>query len=81
MLPVKRGSIYYERTGWIPFSFQKTKGMRSFIKNYYSMFRNPLHIKEVIETFPESPEGWLVPILTEPFEEGVKDALKGKKKK
>jgi hypothetical protein len=81
MLPVKKGSIYHEKIGWIPFSFQKTKGMKSFIKNYYSMFRNPLQIKEVIETFPESPEGWLVPILTEPFEEGVKDALKGKKKK
>ena len=55
--------------------------MRNIIRKFYNMFKNPLHITEVIETFPESPEGWLVPILTEPFEEGVKDALKGKKKK
>lgn len=81
MLPVKKGSIYHEKIGWIPFSFQKIRDMRTFIKNSYTMFKNPLHIKEVIETFPESPEGWLVPILTEPFEEGVKDALKGKKEK
>ncbi len=81
MLPVKKGSIYYEKTGWIPFSFNKLKDMRTFIKKSYTMFKNPLHIKEVIETFPESPEGWLVPILTESFEEGVADALKGKKKK
>lgn len=81
MLPVKKGSIYHERIGWIPFSFQKRKNMRSFIQNSYTMLKNPLRIEEIMGTFPESPEGWLVPILTEPFEEGVKDALKGKKKK
>lgn len=81
MLPVKKGSIYHEKTAWIPFSFQKTKGMRAYIRDFYNMFHNSLHISETMETFPESPEGWLVPILTEPFEEGVKDALKGKKKK
>lgn len=81
MLPVKKGSIYHEKTVWLPFSFKKTKGMRAFIRDFYNMFNYSLHISEAIETFPESPEGWLVPILTEPFEEGVKDALKGKKKK
>jgi hypothetical protein len=81
MLPVKKGSIYHEKTAWIPFSFQKKKDMRTFLRDYHNMFKNPLHISEAIETYPESPEGWLVPILTESFEEGVKDALKGKKKK
>jgi hypothetical protein len=81
MLPVKNGSIYHERIGWIPFSFKKKKEMRNTVRKFYNMFKNPLHLTEVIETFPESPEGWLVPILTEPFEEGVQDALKGKKKK
>jgi hypothetical protein len=81
MLPVKKGSIYHEKIGWIPFSFQKMRDMRKIIGDFYSTYKNPLHIKEAMETFPESPEGWLVPILTEPFEEGVKDALKGKKKK
>lgn len=81
MLPVKKGSIYHEKIGWIPISFQKTKDMRNTIRDFNNTFKNPLHITEYIETFSESPEGWLVPILTEPFEEGVKDALKGKKKK
>ena len=45
------------------------------------MFKYPLHIHEVIETYPESPEGWLVPILTEPFDEGVKGAMGVKKRK
>jgi hypothetical protein len=34
-------------------------------------------VAENMETFAESPEGWIVPILTEPFEEGVKSALGG----
>jgi hypothetical protein len=81
MLPAKKGSIYHEKIGWLPFSFQKIKNMRTFTQDTYNILKNPLHIQEIMETFPESPEGWLVPILTEPFEEGVKDALKGKKKK
>ena len=81
MLPAKKGSIYHEKIAWIPFSFEKTRGMRAFIKDFYNMLNHSLHITESIETYPESPEGWLVPILTEPFEEGVKDALKGKRKK
>lgn len=77
MLPVKKGSIYYEKIAWIPFSFQKKKAMRSYIQKYFNMYKHPLSIAEIIETYPESPEGWLVPILTEPFEEGVEDALTG----
>jgi hypothetical protein len=81
MLPANKGSIYHEKIAWIPFSFQKKKAMRAYIQKYFNMYKYPLSITEIIETYPESPEGWLVPILTEPFEEGVEDALKGKKKK
>jgi hypothetical protein len=81
MLPVKKGSIYHEKVAWIPFSFQKKKALRNYIQKYFEMYKYPLSVAEDIETYPESPEGWLVPILTEPFEEGVEDALKGKKKK
>ncbi len=81
MLPVKKGSIYHEKIAWIPFSFRKKKDLRACIQKYFDMYKHPLSIAEVIETYPESPEGWLVPILTEPFEEGVEDALTGKKKK
>lgn len=80
MLPVKKGSIYHEETAWIPFSFKKNKELSSFLRKNYHMLKYPLHISEIMETYPESPEGWLVPILTEPFEEGVEGALKGKKK-
>lgn len=81
MLPVKKGSIYHEKVAWIPFSFQKERALMTYIQTYFNMYKHPLSISEIIETYPESPDGWLVPILTEPFEEGVEDALKGKKKK
>jgi hypothetical protein len=45
------------------------------------MLKNPLGLTEDIETYSESPEGWIVPILTEPFEEGVKGAIPAPKKK
>jgi len=80
MLPVKKGSVYSEKTAWITFPFNQ-EGYFSFIDNTYNMLKHPLSLMEEIETYPESPEGWLVPILTEPFEEGVEDALGGKKKK
>jgi hypothetical protein len=81
MLPVKKGSIYHEKIAWVPFSFKKKKALRKYTEKYFNMYKHPLNIAEVMETYPESPEGWLVPILTEPFEEGVEDALKGKDKK
>ena len=81
MLPVSQGSIYYEKNAWITFSFKKKRGYSPYIDKYFNMLKHPLSIVEVMETYPESPEGWLVPILTEPFEEGVEGALGGKKKK
>ncbi len=80
MLPVKKGSVYSAKTAWITFPFNR-EGYFSYIDNTYNMLKYPLSVMEEIETYPESPEGWLVPILTEPFEEGVEDAIGGKKKK
>jgi len=81
MLPVKAGSIYYDRNAWIPFSFQKGKGFAAYLDTAYKMLKYPVGIMDDIETYAESPDGWIVPILTEPFEEGVKGAIGGPKKK
>jgi hypothetical protein len=81
MLPVRKGSLYYEKTGWLPFSFRGRSGFARTIDEMFRMFKHPIYVHEVIETYPESPEGWLVPILTEPFDEGVKGAIGVKKKK
>ncbi len=77
MLPVKAGSIYYERNAWIVFSYPKGEALDAYLDAWFSQLRHPVAVAENMETFAESPEGWIVPILTEPFEEGVKSALGG----
>jgi hypothetical protein len=81
MLPVKAGSIYYDRNAWIAFPYPKGQALASYLDRYYDMLKYPVAMKDDLETFAESPEGWVVPILTEPFEEGVKSALGGKERK
>ncbi|MGZ7065693.1 MAG: hypothetical protein ACXVI6_04985, partial [Candidatus Aminicenantales bacterium] len=81
MLPVKAGSIYYDRNAWITFPYPKGQALASYLDRYYDMLKYPVAVKDDMETFVESPEGWVVPILTEPFEEGVKSALGGKERK
>jgi hypothetical protein len=81
MLPVKAGSVYYDRNAWITFPYPKGQALGSYLDRYFDMLKYPVAIKDDMETFAESPEGWVVPILTEPFEEGVKSALGGKERK
>jgi hypothetical protein len=78
MLPVKAGSVYYDRSAWIAFPYPKTEGIGAYLDKRFNELKYPLAVKEDIETYKESPEGWVVPILTEPFEEGVKGATGGK---
>ncbi len=81
MLPVRKGSIYYERNAFYPFPFKKDQGYSAQADGLFNMLKYPLSVMESIETYAESPEGWVTPILTEPFEEGVEQAIGGKKKK
>jgi hypothetical protein len=81
MLPVRGGSVYYERNVFFPFSFKKDQGFSGPADAAFQMLKSPVSVLESLETYAESPEGWIVPILTEPFEEGVEKAIGGKKKK
>jgi len=81
MLAVKKGSVYHEKIAWIPFAFPKGQDYAGVVDKQYDMLKYPLSVIENQETYLESPEGWVVPILTEPFEEGVKEAIGGKVKR
>jgi hypothetical protein len=81
MLPVRKGSVYAERLAFYPFSFKKNEGYSVQADKLFNMLKHPLSIMESIETYTENPEGWVTPILTEPFEEGVERAIGGKEKK
>ena len=81
MLPVKAGSVYYDRNAWIAFPYPRKEGLGDYLDRQFNALKYPVAMREDIETFSESPEGWVVPILTEPFEEGVKDAKGGKERR
>jgi len=81
MLPVKAGSVYYDRNAWIAFPYPRKEGLGDYLDRQFNALKYPLAMHEDIETYAESPEGWVVPILTEPFEEGVKDAKGGKERR
>ncbi|NTV80345.1 MAG: hypothetical protein HGA24_02860 [Candidatus Aminicenantes bacterium] len=81
MLPVAAGSVYYDRNAWMAFPYPKGEGLGDFLDKRFNALKWPLAVHEDIETYAESPEGWVVPILTEPFEEGVKDAKGGKERR
>ncbi len=81
MLPVKAGSVYYDRSAWIAFPHPKEAGIGEYLDGRFNELKWPLAVREDLETYKESPEGWVVPILTEPFEEGVKGATGGKERR
>ena len=81
MLPVRAGSIYYEKNGFVPFAFKKETGFAGMLDKAYAMWKFPLGLAEDIETYAESPEGWVTPVLTEPFDEGVKETIGTPRKK
>jgi hypothetical protein len=81
MLPVRKGSVYTERNAFYPFAFKKDGEYSARADALFDRLKHPLSVMESIETFAESPEGWVTPILTEPFEEGVERAIGGKIKK
>lgn len=81
MLPARSGSVYYEKNVFYPFAIGNGQSFSEESARLFRMLKYPLSVLESMETYAESPEGWIVPILTEPFEEGVREAIGGKKKK
>jgi hypothetical protein len=81
MLPVAAGSVYCDRNAWIAFPYPEGEELGDYLDRWYNALKWPLAVREEMETYAESPEGWIVPILTEPFEEGVKDARGGKERR
>jgi hypothetical protein len=81
MMPVRAGSVYYERNAWIAFPYPRGRDIGAYLDGWFHQLKYPVAVSESMETFAESPEGWLVPILTEPFEEGVKSAVGGKERR
>ena len=44
------------------------------VEKYQKILTNPLKVTEHIPQDPDTPRQWIMPLLTAPFDEGVKGA-------
>ncbi len=71
LMKVRKGSMYYEKNAWVPFRFADGDNPYADIERLNKQLRAPLKVMEWMATDKRAPEGWIMPILTMPFDEGV----------
>lgn len=79
MMPVRAGSFYHEKNAWVAFRFASGADPFADIKILQKQLTNPLRVREWMATDSRTPEKWVMPILTMPFDEGVAGAISGHK--
>lgn len=78
---VRKGTMCYEKNAWLPFRLAPGDQPFAQIQETADRLNHPLHVREWMPTDPRTPEQWVMPILTMPFDEGVAGAVSGHKKK
>ncbi len=82
MICSAKGSMYYEKTAYLPFILNDSQPAEfDEIEHQTVLLNKPVHIEYYLDTDTRNNKGWVVPILVEPFDEGVKGAVGGQKKK
>ncbi len=77
MLHVPAGAVYASRVAYLPTRLDDGPDPFRVIETYRRKLANPLHARIFHDTDPRTTKGWVVPILTEPFDEGVEGAVGG----
>jgi len=80
MIRCAAGSMYYEKTAFAPFvleSGDEPSTRYAPLDELHSTMRHPLHVSYHLDTDNRNNTGWVVPILVEPFDEGVEGAVGG----
>ena len=80
MMPVRAGSFYYEKSAWVPFRLAKGDTPFQGLQRIQKTLTHPLLVHEWMATDDRTPEKWVMPILTVPFNEGVPGAVSGHKR-
>jgi len=80
MMPVRAGSFYFEKNAWLPFRLGKGDEPFKDLERLQKQLTHPLFVHEWMATDARTPEKWVMPILTVPFDEGVAGAVSGHKK-
>jgi len=63
----------------VPFRFAEGDNPYAEIEKLTKQLNAPLHVMEWMATDKRAPEGWIMPILTAPFDEGVAGQVGGQK--
>jgi hypothetical protein len=79
MMRVRKGSLHIENAAWHPFRFAEGDDPFAEVAAYHKKLTHPLLKHEWMGTDPRTPETWVMPILTAPFDEGVAGAVSGQK--
>ncbi len=81
MVHVPRGALYLSKTAYAPMWL--TDGYDTFqpLQDLRALLREPLGVRVFHDTDQRTPKGWVAPILTEPFDEGVDGAIGDRRKR
>ena len=82
MIRAAKGSMYFEKTAFIPFILKDSQPVKySMLEKTDALLRHPIQVSYYLDTDNRNNTGWVVPILVEPFDEGVDGAVQKKKRK
>lgn len=79
MMRVRAGSTHFEKLAWMPFRFAAGDNPFAEVEKVHKQLEHPIHVQEWMGTDNRTPDHWVMPILTAPFDEGVSGAASGQK--
>ncbi len=81
LMHVRKGSMYLEKNAWLPFRLKDGDDPFQEIEEVAKRLTHPLEVSEWMDMDPRTPDKWVMPILTMPFNEGVAGAVSAHKVK
>ncbi|OHB77529.1 MAG: hypothetical protein A2W31_11650 [Planctomycetes bacterium RBG_16_64_10] len=79
MMPVRKGSIYLEKSAYLPFRLADGDDPFQLVERLHTQLTHPLHVREWMATDERTPDQWIMPLLTMPFDEGVEQSVGSQK--
>ena len=71
---MRQGSEYREQNAWLPFRFAESGDPFEPVESIRKRLMHPLLVREWMATDRRTPDHWIAPLLTAPFDEGVAGA-------
>lgn len=80
LMRVRKGSLYIEKSAYLPFRLADGDEPFKDVERACRQLTHPLLVHEWAATDDRTPEKWVMPLLTMPFDEGVSGAVGSQKK-